>query len=465
MINLKNRINNIYICSLIFFILGMLFVLGFPPYGYFVLSAISIVATSFYVRYIKGIKLFIVSLLSYVAGICLFGFYWIYYSIMYVFPNYIIAGIIFIGFILLYSIFLISTWFILYKSKYIKNDLYLVAMWIAWVVYEVSKHYLFTGFPWFPIAQLWSGNLTILQSLYILKVLGLSIITLMLIFSICSIFIIKNKIIKIIPCLSLIIVFIMIYLYGDNRLSNYIEDTNNEISLRLISTDINQADKYRFDKQEDIFNNTVKLIKQKSTLDNLDYIILPEVAFGFVLEDNKEYFDIIKNAIPVNSKLILGVLKRDYNKYYNSMYIIDGESKEIVYSYDKIRLVPFGEYMPFISNFAGIEGLQKGEKLEAYIDDKLSITPAICFEGVFEAKIDKNIGNSLLLTIGNEAWFDDSIEKEHMLSLFQLRVIESGVLGVKVSNKGLSAVIDKLGRYKYISKDTKEKIIDIKIYL
>ena len=157
-----------------------------------------------------------------------------------------------------------------------------------------------------------------------------------------------------------------------------------------------------------------------------------------------------------SESLLVGdlVVKSD-NDVYNSAILIK-KSGKISSSYDKVHLVPFGEYLPFnkfLKNFNFLKiltsdkGLSKGISYDP-IDTPLGLTRVlICYEVIFPDEILRSeLRPDLIINISNDAWFNDYSGPYQHFSNAKFRSVESGLPTIRSSNKGISAIIDPYGR-------------------
>jgi apolipoprotein N-acyltransferase len=143
------------------------------------------------------------------------------------------------------------------------------------------------------------------------------------------------------------------------------------------------------------------------------------------------------------------------NPGYNSILAI-ANSGEIVGSYDKSHLVPFGEYLPFASFWKqfGIRQFVPGTNGWAAGDGRRLMqipgTPAflalVCYEAVFPGDIGDVSKAEFILNITNDAWFDGSIGPAQHAHMARLRSVETGLPMLRASNTGTTIVTDPLGR-------------------
>ena len=144
------------------------------------------------------------------------------------------------------------------------------------------------------------------------------------------------------------------------------------------------------------------------------------------------------------------------NRVYNSVLVIDGEGR-VTGSYDKIHLVPLGEYLPFQDFLESLGMMQltdvrggfsggQGPRLLT-IPDAPPATPLICYEIIFPHEItEAGTHPGWLLNITNDAWFGSSAGPYQHFHQAQVRAVEQGLPVVRAANTGISAVIDPFGR-------------------
>ena len=141
---------------------------------------------------------------------------------------------------------------------------------------------------------------------------------------------------------------------------------------------------------------------------------------------------------------------------YNSIYVIDHDGS-VLSVYDKLHLVPFGEYLPFQDwmerlGFVQLTKVQGGfipgtRRRTLQIPNAPRALPLICYEAIFPGSVaarDERPGWIVNLT--NDGWFGISTGPYQHLQQARLRAIEEGLPLVRAANTGISAVIDPLGR-------------------
>ena len=160
-----------------------------------------------------------------------------------------------------------------------------------------------------------------------------------------------------------------------------------------------------------------------------------------------------------NHFVVLGANTENKGSYFNSFLIVDSKLN-IISQYDKKKLVPFGEFLPFekILNKVGLKKItpgytsfSKGEKKQLiglkYKSDLISILPLICYEIIFPNIIEKDSNEfDFIINISEDAWFGTSIGPHQHFSKAILRSIESRKFVIRSANKGISAFLDPTGK-------------------
>ena len=298
------------------------------------------------------------------------------------------------------------------------------------------------GFPWFTFSLIISSNEFLIFSL---KFFGTFISSYLIIqiFCIPFIFITKVKLKKEIGYLSFFIVLPIIFL----MISNF-NSKNNNLNTKTIDLEIFQLNFKNNDKSltpEKKLNTIIKNIQESSA----DLLIFGENNFPYLLD--KLDLKILKESLKENQVLVIGATRFENDKYYNSLINIT-ESK--VTYFDKIILVPFGEFLPlrdsltFLESIAGPNNYSNGkEERIINLPNNINFIPVICYEIVFYWKLlnKLNYKSNFIINITNDFWFGKYIGPYQHLYLTKIRAAEFNKPTIRVSNNGISAVIDNNG--------------------
>ena len=196
----------------------------------------------------------------------------------------------------------------------------------------------------------------------------------------------------------------------------------------------------------------VKLAQQKPVSAQLT--VLPEAALASVWPREPNLIKNMAKLIAIPSGMMgAGILRRDEaGNLLNSVLFFD-RSGELQQVYDKQKLVPFGEYVPwrgipFIDIIAGSVDIKQGQAAKPLIVPEIgSIRVLICYEIIFPDFIAADsFRPDLLLTLSNDAWFGQTVGPYQHFSQARMRAIEEGLPVFRIANTGISGAIDSYGR-------------------
>lgn len=509
-------------------VFGLSLTLAFAPYNYLGLGFVAISGVAYICYSADSLKK--VTVYSFVFAFVhhLTGLYWIANSLL-VEPDKFAWLVPFsVSLIPLYlSVFIVLPFTLLHKFRY-RGFPYILMLSVLWVIFELLRGKLFTGFPW---------NLLGYTALYNLKISQLASFggVYLLSFVLCFAFLlpfyillyykdifalvfgreakakVKNYKVGKFGSLGLLLltvfcIYFVVILYANNRL-NYIynnagqEQANNPQEqakiLRLIQPNIPQNQKMTSDSVysnlERLFALSAAKIKDDNlTLaDKIDMIIWPEAVFPFDLASETLFVKELSyrlnslDNVADDVLLALGSIRRDYEnkKVYNSLQYINKSGLIYGAYYDKSHLVPFGEYvplrdvLPFVSAIASnIGDFSKGQgvsniELAQFGEGLPTILPLICYEVIFPDEIIDNnsidemvTDTDILVNITNDAWFGDSSGPYQHLAISQMRAIEQGVPMLRIANTGISAVISASGEIEQQLNLNNTGFIDYKFY-
>src|SRR6185312_17343445 len=207
---------------------------------------------------------------------------------------------------------------------------------------------------------------------------------------------------------------------------------------------------------------------EKDSLVGITHLVWPEAAMPFFPLESREALDILATVIPPGTTLITGALRHDPNlepgepvlattRTLNSILVLN-ERAELVTLYDKIKLVPFGEYLPLehILSALGIQKLTHGRgsfaagpsprKLMA-IPGLPPVLGLVCYEALFPGRIVQGEARpGVLINVTNDGWFGNTTGPYQHFLQSRVRAVEEGVPLIRAANNGISAVVDSYGR-------------------
>ena len=447
-------------------VLGMITSLSLPPFNYFIINFFTF--NFFFIFLFKKSKLKINKKLSFFYG-WLFGFgyfiinlYWISLSLTFDqnFKFLIPFAIILIPAFLALFYGLISYFFIYFKSKKILSSFFLFALIFG--VLEFIRGSILTGFPWNLIAFSFSNQLEVLGIISIIGTYGFNLFCISL-FASPAIFILRDTRKDLVICIFFLISIIIFYVYG----SHYKEKFNKavekkyEYKIRVIGSNISLN---RFYKDDDNISVMQDLIEISSpNLREKTIFVWPEGIIPDISQDElKKYNLLFDKKFNENHLFIIGanshLIENEFKSYFNSFAIFDNKLN-LINLYNKINLVPFGEFLPFenILKNIGLRSLtndhnsfSRGKNRNIIeINQKnftLKILPLICYEIIYSGKLFKNSNFDLIVNISEDGWFGQSIGPKQHFTHSVFRAIESGKYVVRSANNGIAAIINPLGQ-------------------
>lgn len=316
---------------------------------------------------------------------------------------------------------------------------------IGWTAIEMLREHLFTGFPW----GLFAYTLDETPVIQLTSLIGANGLTALIIFLAIIPFIWK----KFGQGIGISIgIFAIIWFWGWQRLPIETEFESSGEMVRIIQPNIPQRDKWDPILQKDFLNLMIDLSNDPQE-NEIGLVIWPETAITvFVEEEDMAFISSMVN----NNPLISGYRRIADNRMYNSLMVLNATG-ELNQNYDKQHLVPFGEYVPFESMLKllmgsglannEIWGFSEGTGSRLISLPILGKTRAlICYEAIFPHEVRTRERPDTLLQITNDAWIGNSWGPKQHFVIAKTRSTELGLPLVRVSNNGISAIVDGFGR-------------------
>jgi apolipoprotein N-acyltransferase len=347
------------------------------------------------------------------------------------------------------------------------------ALAIAFGLAEFARGHVLTGLPWNLVGYGLAATLPMMQLASIFGVYALSLLALLLFASPFAVWAPQGSGLARRKSTALLTLFFSVALaagamWGEARLASAGAATTG-VRLRIVQANVDQANKWRPENSAEIFNTYLDLTKSgggAGGLAGITLVVWPETAVPFLLADSSEALHEIADVLPEGTSLLVGsarvVQEHDAEgrfsteRVYNSLIVV-GDKGQILGSYDKVHLVPFGEYLPFqdfmeslgFLQLTGIRGgfsAGTGSRLLS-IPGAPPARPLICYEIIFpDEVVDDSQRPGWFLNVTNDAWFGTSAGPYQHFHQAQLRAVEQGLPVVRAANTGISAIIDPYGR-------------------
>ena len=458
--------------SLVVFLLGLASCLLFAPFNFFILG--------FIIFPILALRLFAAQtysktfhiLLYFLLGFYFSNYYWISFSFLvnkkYILLFPIVFLLIPIYFSAVSALFLALIYHI---KKYLKLDLkgFFWFFSLLLFLHEYLRGHIvplvdFKGFPWSLLGYSFA-NQYLMQIVSIIGVYGLTFLVIFLYNSPVLIYHYGKSYLSIsLVILGNMLILAALYIFGINHIKNAKTIEISQDKILLLHSNIYKHHQHNPQIIFDRVSNIISLLNN-SDLKQHQIIILPEGAISVMTEgdENVAMKYILDNLKDNNINYLLAgapyrMVDKDFTRYYNSFMVVASNGKILEY-YNKVNLVPFGEYVPYFNilpRLAAQHNFSRGKELKTLaIKDKnsvdISFVPLICYDGVFSGKMSKN--GDFLLNITNDIWFTKKIFS-HNISLgtwqhfdqIRFRAVEEGKPLVRSANYGISAVVDSFGR-------------------
>jgi apolipoprotein N-acyltransferase len=328
------------------------------------------------------------------------------------------------------------------------------------VIFEYLRGYLFSGFGWASLGYCQYRNLNFIQIASFTGAYGVSFLIVAVnvlikefILNIKSILFFNRTYLKKFAyiLLTVFILLLSVYIYGDIVLNR--KTKGKKITVSVIQGNIPQQQKWEAFYRDLILEKYVRLTEMAS-FDQPDVIIWPETSVpGYLQEEDllRQLSDLAKTT---ESPLLVGAVTMDEKnkKFYNSAALF---SKQGVLTkvYDKIHLVPFGEYVPapyifsFSKDWVQSFDFSSGTAYTLFSVKGAKFGVLICFEDVFPNLVRNfvNQGADFMVNITNDAWFMQSVEPYQHLQASVFRAIENRINIARAANTGISCFVDPQG--------------------
>lgn len=351
-----------------------------------------------------------------------------------------------------------------------------------WVGFEYARSFLLTGFPWLFLGHTQYRYQSLIQISDITGVYGISFLVVLINAGIAELILIlsadyrrQKSSFYILNIIFPIVLFITSALYGRFCLKHYIPENGPNVSV--VQGNIPQSVKNDPDEMRQ-FENLQKYVNLSLLTggehEKVDLVIWPETMTPGLLNIDPDLsgrnIDRISQESLKNLAYVLDVcllvggtaieIERDKQTFYNSAFYLN-EKGVIVDRYDKIHLVPFGEYtplkryLPLLARLVPYEvSLSHGKKrvvFSLFDEDVMKMYRfgvLICYEDTVPALVRKfaNDGVDFMINITNDGWFRKSSELDQHLAIMVFRAVENRVGMVRSANTGISAFIDANGR-------------------
>src|SRR6476620_9581392 len=350
-----------------------------------------------------------------------------------------------------------------------KDGSRVIALAASLTASEWLRGHVLTGFPWNAFGYALTNPLALAQVASLIGLWGLTFLS-VAIFASPAVLIDGNSRGRrpwVAPVIALLVLVAM-GIFGGVRLSLQPTTTVANVKLRIMQPNLQQDVRFNYSAKAEVMQKYLTLSDrasgpQSTGVRDASILIWPESAFPFFLTREADAMAQIDDLLPKGTILITGSVRAPdlppgtrITRAYNSIYAIDHDGS-ILSTYDKLHLVPFGEFLPFQSLMEKLGFVQLTKVQGGFIPGSLrrtidlpnapSVLPLICYEAIFPGDIESRGGRpGWIVNLTNDGWFGISTGPHQHLQQARLRAIEQGLPLVRAANTGISVVTDPVGR-------------------
>jgi apolipoprotein N-acyltransferase len=357
-----------------------------------------------------------------------------------------------------------------------RGALRILALAVALTAAEWLRGHVLTGFPWNAFGYALTAPLILAQSAALIGIWGLTFLAVAIFASPATLFDDRGETRR--PRLPLVLavsVLIALGAFGTVRLARMPTRLVDGVHLRIVQPNLQQDVRFNYAAKQQVLDRYIALSQRAADAaapvsGEVTHLVWPESAFPFFLTREPDALGQIARLLHGSTVLITGAVRLAEPVVppnigvYNSIYVLDRDGS-VAATYDKLHLVPFGEYLPFqrFLESLGLQQLtkQRGGFLSGDRRRPISVPgapaalPLICYEIIFPGGVSAESGGSAtarrarpgwIVNVTNDGWFGISSGPYQHFQQARVRAIEEGLPLVRAANTGISAVVDPLGR-------------------
>ena len=344
-----------------------------------------------------------------------------------------------------------------------------IALAASLTLSEWLRGHVLTGFPWNAFGYALTEPLALAQTASLIGLWGLTFLS-VAIFASPAVLIdgsSRGRKPWIAPVMALLLLVAM-GIFGGVRLSLQPTATVTNVKLRIMQPNLQQDVRFNYSAKAEVMQKYLTLSDrasgpQSTGVRDASILIWPESAFPFFLTREADAMAQIADLLPKGTILITGSVRAPdlpagtkITRAYNSIYAI-GHDGSVLSVYDKLHLVPFGEFLPLQNWMEKLGFVQLTKVQGGFIPGTVRRTmaipgapralPLLCYETIFPGDIvARDDRPGWIVNLTNDGWFGISTGPYQHLAQARLRAVEQGLPVVRAANTGISAVIDPLGR-------------------
>ena len=473
-----NFIKNIFILFLIPLFIGAASSFSLPPYDLFFINFFTFPILYLFIVFLERKSFSFIFGWVFGFGYFISSLYWIANALTFdeIFKQIIPISIV--GIPLFLGLFYGLATYVASLLKIKKNFSSVLIFSLIFAIIEFIRGHILGGFPWNLIVYSLTNYIYSIQILSIIGTYAFNLFVITLFTLPVLLFFNNTTKSKIIGIFLIIIIILLNILFGYWNINNSNKAIKQKVNyeIKIINPKITIDRFFNTDDSEPLISEVINLSKTNNNKKSL--YIFPEGVFSHIyFKDLQYYKKLFQENFSDQDIIILGMstqkIENGGYQIYNSLIVTDN-NLNLLSKYDKIKLVPFGEFLPLeniLSKFGlkkiteGYQSFSSSKYKRKVIDlnfNNFSFIPLICYEVIYSGKINSHSQkNNFIINISEDGWFGKSIGLDQHFSHSIFRSIEEGRNFIRSSNNGISAYINPMGVVNEKLESTKRGMIVI----
>ncbi len=338
-----------------------------------------------------------------------------------------------------------------------------------WGALEFVRNYLFTGFPWGNLGYSQWLQLPHIQFAKYAGVYGVS--SMVVLFNLFIFVLIYKRTVRRWTLISFVAIFAAVIFLSHNK--NPDVTAGGAVPVSILQGNIDQYHKWDPDYVLEIQKIYSDLAGTVSSEGKSGLVFWPETAVpGWIPNDEKMLDWLSRTVQKSGGNHVAGAVSQVGPNSRNSAFLLSPDGK-IIGRYDKMHLVPFGEFVPLQKILGGwipvlneLGGFSSGEFPEILRTPHAALGVSVCYESVFPeiAREETRRGAQVLVNLTNDGWYLDTAAPEQHFAMNVFRAVENGRPLVRAANTGISGLIGADGRVLFKTKIGERTVLKGEVY-
>ncbi|MGH6925159.1 MAG: apolipoprotein N-acyltransferase [Propylenella sp.] len=326
---------------------------------------------------------------------------------------------------------------------------------------EWLRGHILSGFPWNSIGYALTAGEILMQSAALLGLYALNVVAVVVFAAPAALApAARGERRPLALPVSALVGLAALGLYGAFRLYEADAASASAVNIRIVQPALTQLQKWQPENKDEALSLYFRLSNPEGApLQSGTVLVWPESAFPFPLTQEPGTLAAIAELLPEGTALVTGAYREEprsggASQFYNSIYVI-GDDGTILDAYDKVHLVPLGEYVPggdLLRRYGLRQLAERGfvpgpHRRPLALPMGPDLLPLICYEIIFPGEaLGEGERPDFLLNVTNDGWFGRTTGPYQHFHQARVRSVEEGLPLVRAANTGVSAIVDAYGR-------------------